>query len=163
MRHHYAHNEHETEQWTQVIVHPHLVDWLRRATYAEIGSAAEALDTAAFAQDREDHPERFRAAAQSLRESYALLDALGWAKITPPAPVPIDLNGQGWALMRVLNSAAEFADEETYEVSRDTDGQVMAGDNARVCELYDFTDDVRGRIDVLAVNDGAPAIPELAA
>lgn len=57
---------------------------MRRATYAEIGTAAEALDTAAFAQDREGHPERFRTSAQSLRESYALLDKVGWAKTVPP-------------------------------------------------------------------------------
>lgn len=146
-----------------MIVHPQLVDWLRRAIYAEIGSAGEALDTAAFADDREAHPERFRGPAQSLRESYALLDRIGWAKTVPPVAVPIDLGENSWGLMRALDSAQEFAGEEVYEVSRDTDGQLLGCDRERVRELYDFMEDVRGRIDMLAVQESAQAIPELVA
>ena len=81
----------------------------------------------------------------------------------PPVAVPIDLDGDCWALMPALDGAQEFADEETYEVSRDADGQLPACERERVCELYDFTDDVRGRIDMLAVQEGAQAIPELVA
>jgi len=36
-----------------VTVPASVVDWVRRAAYAEIGSAAERLDTAAFSTDRE--------------------------------------------------------------------------------------------------------------
>ena len=61
--------------------------------------------------------------------------------------------------MRALNSAFEFADEEIYEVSRDTDGQILTCER----ELYDFMDDVRGRIDMLAVQEGALVIPDLVA
>ncbi len=163
MQDHYAPETHVMDAGAQVIIHPQLVDWLRRATYAEIGTAAEALDTAAFAQDREGHPERFRASAQSLRESYALLDKIGWAKTVPPVAVPIDLDGDCWALMRALDGALEFADEEIYEISRDTDGQSLTCERERIGELYDFTDDARGRIDILAVQQGTQAIPDLVA
>lgn len=88
-----------------VTVPASVVDWLRRAAYAEIGSAAEALDTAAFASDREDHPEWFRGPMQNLREVYALLDAIGWAKTLPPLGVQLDLSEDSWGLMRVLGSA----------------------------------------------------------
>jgi len=152
-----------TSDGAQVIVHPQIVDWLRRALYAEIGSAAETLDTAAFAGDREDHPERFRGPAEALRESYALLDAIGWAKTDPPTTAPIDLNEDCWTLMRALDGALEFADEEVYEVSRDTDGQLLACEQERVRELYDFMDDLRGRIDMLAVTEDDAALLDVAA
>jgi len=152
-----------SDRGAQVIVHPRLVDWLRRATYAEIGTAAESLDAAVTAGDREAHPERFRAPMQSLRESYALLETIGWAKTDPPVAVPIDLGENGWGLMRALDSAQEFAGEEIYEVSRDTDGQALACEHKRLRELYDFTDEVQGCIDMLAVQEAAEFIPGLAA
>ena len=102
---------------TLVTVPASLVDWLRRAAYAEIGSAAEELDTAAFSTDREAHPEWFPGPMQSLREVYALLEAIGWAKTDPPLGVQIDLSQDGWALMRVLASALEFADEDISETA----------------------------------------------
>jgi hypothetical protein len=152
-----------TSDGAQVIVHPQIVDWLRRALYAEIGSAAESLDTATCAHDREDHPERFRGPAQTLRESCALLDAIGWAKTDPPVTVPSDLNQDCWTLMRALDGALEFADEEVYEVSRDTDGQLLACERERVRELYDFMDDMRGHIDMLAVTQEDEALLDIAA
>ncbi len=94
-----------------------IVDWVRRAAYAEIGSAAEALDTAAFSTDREAHPEWFCGPVESLREVYALLEAIGWAKTDPPLGVQIDLSPDGWALMRVLSSALEFADEDISQTA----------------------------------------------
>jgi hypothetical protein len=75
----------------QVTIPAGIVDWLRRAAYAEIGAAAEAIDRAAFAIDREAHPEWFRGPAQSLRETYALLDAIGWSGTVPPAAVHVAL------------------------------------------------------------------------
>jgi hypothetical protein len=96
-------------QWqvggTQVTIPARVVDWLRRAAYAEIGSAAQAIDTAAFAKDREAHPEWFRGPAESLRETYALLDAIGWSGTVPPAAVQVDLGEDCWALMRALEAA----------------------------------------------------------
>lgn len=91
------------------------------------------------------------------------IDKIGWAKTVPPVAVPIHLDGDCWALMRALDGAQEFADEEIYEVSRDTDGQSLACERERIRELYDFTDDVRGRIDIFAVQEGAHAIPDLVA
>ncbi len=163
MQDHYAPEARALGAGAQVIVHPRLVDWLRRATYAEIGTAAEALDAVAFANDREAHPERFRAPAQSLRECYALLDAIGWAKTDPPVAVPIDLTEDSWTLIRALDGAQELADEETYEVSRDTDGQILASENGRAGELHNLIDDVHGRVDMLAVQEGAQTIPDIAA
>ena len=77
-----------------------VVDWLRRAAYAEIGSAAEALNEAAFASDREAHPEWFGTPAENLKEIYALLDTIGWSKTTPPTEAQIDLREDCWAFMR---------------------------------------------------------------
>lgn len=163
MQDHYAPDRHASDTGAQVIVHPRLVDWLRRATYAEIGVAAEALDAVVTAGDREAHRDRFRAPMQSLRESFALLDTIGWAKTDPPVAVPIDLGENSWGLVRALDSAQELAGEEVYEVSRDIDGQALAGDAERLCQLYSFTDEVQGRIDMLAVQEATQFIPDLAA
>jgi hypothetical protein len=138
----------------QITIPATLVHWLRRATYAEIGSSAERLDTLAFANDRETHPERFRAPAQNLNESYTLLDTIGWAKTTPPLPVQVPLHESSWALIRALNGALEFADEDVHEVARQTGQPVTASECERVCELHDFIADTQARIDMLAVKEG---------
>lgn len=151
---------------TDVTIPVSVVDWLRRATYAEIGSAAEALDTAVFAGDREAHPEWFRGPAESLRESYALLDAIGWSRTDPPLPARVDLRRSGWTLVRVLTSAVELADEELYEMAREQDAWADPGlvsECARVSELDEFTGMVQARIDELAVTEGATGVLDLAA
>jgi hypothetical protein len=145
----------------QVTMPAALVDWLRRATYAEIGSSAETLDTLAFANDREAHPERFRAPAQNLHESYALLDTIGWAKTTPPLPIQIALHENSWALIRALNGALEFADEDLHEMARHTGEPVMACECERVCELYNLIAETQARIDILAVNEDTESDPAL--
>jgi hypothetical protein len=139
-----------------------IVDWLRSAAYAEIGLAAEALDTVAFANDREAHPEWFRGPAENLREIYALLDAIGWSRTVPPADAQIDLReGYCWALMRALQGAAEFADDDVTEtmcsdVEQTEQHLALAQDleAERVGALWDFIADARARIDELAVEEG---------
>ena len=146
----------------QVTVPAVIVDWLRRAAYAEIGLAAEALDSVAFAVDREAHPEWFRGPAENLREIYALLDAIGWSGTVPPVAVQIDLREDYcWALMRALQGAAEFADEDSSEavcgdVEQAERGVVPVGDveAERVEALWDFIADARACIDELAVEKG---------
>jgi hypothetical protein len=137
-----------------------IVDWLRSAAYAEIGLAAEALDTVAFAKDREAHPEWFRGPAENLREIYALLDAIGWSRTVPPADAQIDLReGYCWALMRALQGAAEFADDD--DAVRGDGQQTEQGsipehglETERVGALWDFIADARAQIDELAVEEG---------
>jgi hypothetical protein len=151
-------------QWLgkgQVTVPAVIVDWLRRAAYAEIGSAAEALDTVAFASDREAHPEWFRGPAENLREIYALLDAIGWSRTVPPVAVQLDLSRDCWALMRALQGAAEFAEEDSSEVvcsdvEQTERGLTVAQDleAERVGVLWDFIADARACIDELAVEKG---------
>jgi hypothetical protein len=138
-----------------------IVDWVRRATYAEIGLAAEKLDTAAFASDREAHPEWFLGPAANLRESYALLDRIGWSKTTPPLAVQIELRDYGWALLRALEGALEFADEEVGDhVGEDVEHAVQHLDRVpdavmeRVGTLWHFTAEAQARVDALAVQDG---------
>jgi hypothetical protein len=153
-----------------VTVPASVVDWLRRAAYAEIGSAAERLDTAAFSTDREAHPEWFCGPVESLREVYALLEAIGWAKADPPLGVQIDLSEDSWALMRVLAGALEFADEDVSELAR---GEVEhAGTNLapepdadieRVGVLARFMSVVQARIDALAVREETGTVLDLAA
>lgn len=138
-----------------------IVDWVRRATYAEIGLAAEKLDSAAFASDREAHPEWFLGPAANLRESYALLDRIGWSKTVPPLAVQIELRDYSWALLRALQGALEFADEEVGDhVGEDVEHAVRHLDRVpdaaveRVGTLWHFTAEAQARIDALAVQDG---------
>ncbi len=138
-----------------------IVDWVRRATYAEIGLAAEKLDTAAFASDREAHPEWFLGPAANLRESYALLDEIGWSKTVPPLAVQIELREYGWALLRALQGALEFADEEIADhIGEDIEHAAQRLDLVpataveRVGTLWHFTAEAQARIDALAVQDG---------
>lgn len=154
-----------------VTVPASVVDWVRRAAYAEIGSAAEALDTAAFASDREDHPEWFRGPMQNLREVYALLDAIGWAKTLSPLGVQLDLSEDSWALMRVLTSALEFADEDISETACSMVEYAQPQDltpehdaeSERVGVLYDFMERAQARIDALAVREEEETVLDLAA
>jgi hypothetical protein len=147
-----------------------VVDCLRRAAYAELGLAAEALDAAAFSTNREEHPERFRGLAENIREIYALLDAIGWTKTDPPPGGQIDLSADGWALVRVLTSALEFAEENTSGPTRgdaESDGQDSAPDRGadagQVGALCDFIDAAQARIDALAVQEGAEPALDIAA
>lgn len=137
-----------------------IVDWVRRATYAEIGLAAEKLDTAAFASDREAHPEWFLGPAANLRESYALLDRIGWSKTIPPLAVQIELRDYSWALLRALEGALEFADEEVGDhVGEHAEHAMQNLDRVpdavveRVGTLWHFTAQAQARIDTLAVQD----------
>jgi hypothetical protein len=151
-------------QWlgeVQVTVPAVIMDWLRNAAYAEIGLAAEALDTVAFAVDREGHPEWFRGPAENLREIYALLDAIGWSKTVPPVAVQLDLSRDCWALMRALQGAAEFADEDSSEAVHGDVEQTERGlalvrnvEAERVEVLWDFIAEARACIDELAVQEG---------
>jgi hypothetical protein len=154
-----------------VTVPASVVDWVRRAAYAEIGSAAERLDTAAFSTDREAHPEWFCGPVESLREVYALLEAIGWAKTDPPLGVQIDLSEDGWALMRVLASALEFADEdidrtpcsrvehaERQDLPCESDTEIE-----RVAALWSFTATTQARIDALAVREEEGTVLDIAA
>jgi hypothetical protein len=143
----------------QVTVPAMIVDSLRSAAYAEIGLAAEALDTIAFASDREAHPEWFRGSAENLREVYGLLDAIGWAKSVPPVAVQIDLREDYcWALMRTLHGAAGFADDD--DASQAACGDVeqrsltLGHDAEADAALWDFIADTRAGIDQLAVEEG---------
>lgn len=125
--------------------------------------AAEALDTVAFAKDREAHPEWFRGPAENLREIYALLDAIGWSRTVPPTDAQIDLReGYCWALMRALQGAAEFADDKDSseaargDVEQTEQDLTLAQDpeDERVGALWDFIADARAGIDDLAVEEG---------
>ena len=145
----------------RVMIPATLVDWVRRATYAEIGSAAEKLDTAAFARDREAHPEWFLAPAANLRESYALLDRIGWSKTTPPLAIQIELRDYSWALLRALESALEFADEDIGEhIGHNIEHAAQHLDRVpdavveRAGALWHFTAETHARIDALAVQEG---------
>jgi hypothetical protein len=154
----------------QVTVPAMIVDWLRRAAYAEIGSAAEALNEAAFDTEREAHPEWFQAPMTNLKEVYALLDAIGWSRTVPPVAVAIDLREDCWALMRALGGALEFADEDVSEAARhgaEHDEQapspVRGGEDERVGVLWDFIVEARACIDEMAVREGEGYVLDIAA
>lgn len=143
-----------------------VVDWLRRATFAEIGTAAEALQAVAFAGDREAHPERFRGPVESVRESCALLDAIGWARSAAPLPARVDLQRSGWTLTRALTSAVESADENIEELAREQGiyaSPDLISECERVNELDEFASMVQTRIDELAVTEGATGTFDLVA
>ncbi|MGO9448941.1 MAG: hypothetical protein ACLP04_09845 [Solirubrobacteraceae bacterium] len=151
----------ELDCGARVTVPAMIVDWLRSAAYAEIGSAAESLDTVAFSRDREARPEWFRGLAESLKQTYALLDAIGWGKSVPPDAVQLDLREDYcWALMRALQGAAELADDDDASQAACGDveqrGLALVHDleARRVGVLWDFIADARARIDELAVAEG---------
>ena len=70
---------------------------------------------------------------ENLRETYALLDAIGWSRTVPPVDVRVDLRRDGWVLMRVLHETLEFADADA-DADESTCGDVdPSGRNGRVC------------------------------
>jgi hypothetical protein len=139
-----------------------IVDWLREAAYAEIRAVADALITAAFADDRELRPQWFRGAAETLTQIFALLDAIGWAKSVPPVPVRLDVRANYcWALIRALLGATEFADDDVTEplcgdVEQTEQDLILAQNLAvqRVGALWDFIANARASIDEWAVEHG---------
>ncbi len=147
----------------RVTVPAMIVDWLRSAAYAEIALAAEALDMAAFDVDREAHQEWFRGPAENLKQVFALLDAIGWAKSVPPIAVELDLREDYcWALMRTLQRAAALAESDDGseavcgDVEQTEHGSALVYDleARRVGVLWDFIADTRAGIDELAVEEG---------
>jgi hypothetical protein len=83
---------------TLVTIPASVVDWVSRAAYTEIGSTAEALDTAAFSIDREGHPEWFRGPMESLREVWSglpLTDTRLSAKRGPLQSMPCSTPSAG--------------------------------------------------------------------
>ena len=157
---------------THVTVPAGVVDWLRRAAYAEIGSAAEALNEAAFASDREAHPEWFGSPAENLKEIYTLLDTIGWSKTVPPTAVQIDLREDCWAFMRTLTGALEFADDDASQETASDEFEhtpphltlVHDGEaERRVGELWDCIAEAGARIDELAVEQDTGYVLDIAA
>jgi hypothetical protein len=144
-----------------------IVDWLRQAAYTEIGLTAETLDDAAFSTDREAHPEWFREPAETLRNIYALLDAIGWAKTTPPHGVQIEPSENSWTLIGILTKALEIADQNASEaIPSDTEPDTTPASNAEAeCAnaLWNLKATVEARIDTLAVTKGTGDALDLAA
>jgi hypothetical protein len=144
-----------------------IVDWLRQAAYTEIGLTAEALDDAAFSTDREAHLEWFRGLAETLRHIYTLLDAIGWAKTTPPHGVQIDPSKNSWTLIQILTKALEIADQNASEASPgDTEPDTTPASNAeaeRANALWNFMASVEAHTDTLAVEEEADDVLDLAA
>jgi hypothetical protein len=149
------------DRGAHVMVPAIIVDWLRDAAYAEIGAVAEALITAAIANDRELRPRWFRTAADTLKQIFALLDAIGWAKSVPPIPVRLDVRADYcWALIQALLGATEFADDgaETpcCDVEETWQDLMLAQDlsSQRVGALWDFIANARAAIDEWTVEQG---------
>ncbi len=89
-----------------------LVDWVRRASYIEIGVVAEELDEAVSERGRGERPDYFQDAAQRLGELCGLLARVGWAKPTPALAVTLDLGRGDCVVEQVLEGALELAQEE---------------------------------------------------
>jgi len=135
-----------------------IVEWLRRGVFAEIGSAAEAMDEAAFKDGRESHPEWFLGPLEDLKEIVALLERIGWDATVSPVDARLDLRRGRRALLRALEAALGFAEEDASEaVRRDaerTDEQELTAaerdiEIERVGVLRDFIATVQAGIDAL--------------
>ena len=106
-----------------------------------------------------------RAPMENLRETYALLDAIGWSRTVPPVDVPVDLRRDGWALMRVLHETLEFADADADEstcgdVDRsEHNGQSLPNQREEATEcaglLCGLIAVAMAHIDALAVEEGS--------
>ena len=150
------------DRGAHVMVPAIIVDWLRDAAYAEIGSPGEGLLTSAFSREREAHPEWFRGPAETVKQIFALLDAIGWAKSVPPVPVRLDVRADYcWALIRALLGATEFAADDVAETRsadvEQTEQDLLFAQNLdarRVGALWDFIADARASIDEWAVEEG---------
>jgi hypothetical protein len=95
-----------------------IVDGLRRAVFAVIGEAAEAINESAFAKDRGDHSEWFVIPTNDLVGLYELLEVIGWAESAPPVGVQVDLRANGRVLMKALHGALDFAEADASEAVR---------------------------------------------
>lgn len=155
-----------------VMVPAIIVDWLRDAAYEEIASPGEGLITAAISREREAHLEWFRGAADTLKQIYALLDVIGWAKSVPPVPVRLDVRADYcWALIRALLGATEFADDDVTETmcagAEHTEQDLRFAENLdaeRVGALWDFIANARATIDewTVAESDGEGLVLDIA-
>ena len=101
-----------------LVVPAGIVDGLRRAVFAAIGEAAEAINESAFAKDRAEHPEWFTVPTNDLVEMYELLEVIGWAATVAPVSVQVGLWAHGRALMRALRGALDFAKADAEEAAR---------------------------------------------
>jgi len=106
-----------------LVVPAGIVDGLRRAVFAAIGEAAEAINESAFAKDRAKHPEWFTVPTNDLVEMYELMETIGWKATVPPVGVPVDLWLHGRVLMRTLRGALDFARADAREIARAAAGQ----------------------------------------
>lgn len=134
-----------------------VVDGLREGLFAEIGCAGEAVNEWAFADGRETHPEWFRGPTEDLLECYALLDAIGWEGADPPVDVRLDLREGRRVLLKALEAALGFAEEDASEAVRRDAEHTEQGLPAerdveieRVGVLRDFIAVARAHIDALA-------------
>jgi hypothetical protein len=132
------------------------MDELRRAVFAAIGEAGEAINESAFAKDRAEHPEWFVVSTNDLVEMYELMEVIGWAATAPPVSVPVDLWAHGRALMRTLKGTLEFAEADASEtVRRDAEKSGTARSAERDAEidrvgvLRDFIAKAQARCDAL--------------
>jgi hypothetical protein len=153
-----------------VTIPAHLVDWLHQAAYTEIGLTAETLDTAAFSTEREAHPAWFRGPAETLRDIYALLDIIGWAKSTSPNGLQIDPGENSWTVIRTLTKALEIADQEANETTPSTSTHNERGttptpnaDTERANALWNFKASIDAHTDTLAVEEGTDDVLGIAA
>jgi hypothetical protein len=136
------------------------VDGLRRAVFAAIGEAAEAINESAFAKDRAEHPEWFTGPTNDLVEMYELLEAIGWAATVPPVSGHIGLWAHGWALMRALRGALDFAEADAEEAARvpaEQSGTARAVEHGAAIEhveaLRDFIAVAQARLDAIERGD----------
>ncbi len=166
MQDNYAHSQRVADDMPLTIP-ASIVDCLRRAAYTEIGLTAEALDDAAFSTDREAHPEWFREPAETLHHIYALLDAIGWTKTTPPHAVQIEPNENSWTLIRTLTKALEIADQNASEATPGDTAPDATPESAAEIEcadvLWNFMASVEAHTDTLAVEEAAEPALDLAA
>jgi hypothetical protein len=137
-----------------------IVDGLRRAVFAAIGEAAEAINESAFAKDRAEHPEWFTVPTSDLIEMYELLEVIGWTATVPPVGVPVDLGFHGRALMRALRGALDFAEADVKEAARTPAGQSGTARSAEhgaaiehVEDLRDFIAVAQARLDAIECGD----------
>lgn len=151
-----------SEEQVLLTVPSRIVYWLRQAAFAEIASAAQAIDAVAFVDGREAHREWFLGPAQDLKGIFALLETIGWSGTVPPVDVQVDLRTDRRALMSALEEALEFAEADANRaVRRDHAEQAEPGLPAerdaeveRVGVLRDIIAEAQVRIDAFTAKEG---------
>jgi hypothetical protein len=100
---------------TTITIPAELMEYLRTCLHSELGGAADEIGSTTTQPMRERYPEWYDDGLTRLDRTRALLDAIGWADPSDPAPFEIDLSAHSAALIAGLEVAVVIAESDSTE------------------------------------------------